>query len=180
MLLDRVQHLLFDILCRNVRLESVANAQSNTGPTKVDVQAFTVEEIHGRTPVERYLDRQSLEVVLQTSLTNYAEVEISVAVVRCAPGVETKHTAYAGIPTEVRNGSNGTFPLVDTVEAEVKIVDSIGGRGGETKVEFETIGSQILLIAQFGTETTIATEAYTDCLLCVCCNTHGENCHKGQ
>ncbi len=124
------------------------------------------------------MDRNGLEVVFHTGLTGNAQPETAVATGRVVPSVKTEHATYAGIPTEITR--DGAGPLVDTCEVEVKLAGVFTGTCADTEVEFKAIAAQILLVAQFTAETPTVAETYTDCLLCICCNAHGENSHEGQ
>lgn len=111
-----------------------------------------------RTDVEGELDRNSVEVVFETSLTCDSDSDVAVNVLY-AP--VTERSTNASIPAETF--SDVASPLVDTSKVEVGVVVTTV----DAKVKLATAAEKTGLERKFCTITLAATEAYTESVLCV-------------
>ena len=69
---------------------------------------------------------------------------------------------------------DATSPLIDTCQ-----IEEVGlGFQSHTQVEFKTVSTQTFLIGNLCAIAGTTTEAETDSILCISCNTKGEDCHE--
>lgn len=136
-------------------LESVADTKSDVAP--VEIGAGKYPEF--RTDVEGELDRNSVEVVFDTSLTCDSESDVAINVLYTPV---TNGCTNTCIPAETF--SDVASPLIDTSEVEVGVVFT----GVETEVKLATAAEKASLEREFCAITLAASEAYTKSIvLCV-------------